>query len=349
MGVNRSTWLIARALWLALLVVVLVFFGLNFVFRVLDEIKGPHSQYLFTDALLVSLTGMPRRLYLDLPLMVLIAVAAGLGGLAQSSELTALRAAGLSVGRIFTKALLALSPVLVGALVVAEVGMPQAEQFSQAYRDSKTTGTPPSVIWTREDGQFLKLTGRPSGELANWVSVELYEDRNEIRTVIEANTVQWMPEGIQLTDATSLMFGSERIVSETATLEAPTALDAEQVRWLVQTPEALALSDLWAASEFLSNEGLNARAHSQLFWQRMLLPVTLVVLAMLASATAFGSLRSLSLSSRVFLAVLLGLVFKYAMDMASPAVFLAGWHPAFAIVLPLVIPLALMPRLLRAR
>ena len=31
--------------------------------------------------------------------MVLIAVAAGLGGLAQSSELTILRAAGLSIGR----------------------------------------------------------------------------------------------------------------------------------------------------------------------------------------------------------------------------------------------------------
>jgi len=79
----------------------------------------------------------------------------------------------------------------------------------------------------------------------------------------------------------------------------------------------------------------------------MLLPVTLVILALLASATAFGSLRSLGMSTRVFLAVLLGLIFKYAMDMASPAVFLAGWHPALAIILPLLIPLLLTPRLLR--
>ena len=44
---------------------------------------------------------------------------------------------------------------------------------------------------------------------------------------------------------------------------------------------------------YLSAEGLNARAHSQLFWQRLLLPVTLIALALLASATAFGSMRSL--------------------------------------------------------
>jgi lipopolysaccharide export system permease protein len=46
-------------------------------------------------------------------------------------------------------------------------------------------------------------------------------------------------------------------------------------------------------------------------------------------------------------AVLMGLVFKYAMDMASPAVFLVGGHPSLAIILPLLIPLLLMPRLLR--
>ena len=53
--------------------------------------------------------GMPRRLYLDLPLIVLIAVSAGLGGLAQSNELTILRAAGLSIRRIFLKIILVLA------------------------------------------------------------------------------------------------------------------------------------------------------------------------------------------------------------------------------------------------
>ena len=344
---SRSTWLVSRAIWLAFAVVFVVFFGLELVFRVLDEIKGPHTQYLFTDALLVSISGMPRRLYLDLPLIVLIAVASGLGGLAQSSELTVLRAAGLSVQQIFGKILFALSPIILASLVIAEYGMPQSEQFSQALKQAKTQGVAPTVVWTREAGQYVQLTGAPDGEVLAWKQVELHPDRDEMARLVASADVRWMNQAVELVDATTLAFSPTRIESTRGTIEQATQLSAREVRWLVQTPEALTLSDLWDAARYLSDEGLNARAHTQLFWQRMLLPVTLVILALLASATAFGSLRSLGMSTRVFLAVLLGLIFKYAMDMASPAVFLAGWHPALAIILPLLIPLLLTPRLLR--
>ena len=82
------------------------FFWAELVFRILDEAKSPHVNYTTVEIGLVSISGMPRRLYLDLPLIVLISVAAGLGGLAQSSELTILRAAGLSIRQIFFKIIL---------------------------------------------------------------------------------------------------------------------------------------------------------------------------------------------------------------------------------------------------
>ena len=119
---NRSTWLLARAIWVSFFIVCLVFFGLELVFRILDEARLPHTNYTAEEIAWVSLSGMARRLYLDLPLMVLIAVAAGLGGLAQSSELIILRAAGLSIRQIFLKIIWVLSPILIGSIVVAEVG-----------------------------------------------------------------------------------------------------------------------------------------------------------------------------------------------------------------------------------
>ena len=95
---TQSTRLIARAIWQSLLLVTLVFAGLEFVFKLLDEMKSPYTQYTLTQMVGVSALGLPRRLYLDLPLIVLIGVAAGLGGLAQHSALTVLRASGLSIG-----------------------------------------------------------------------------------------------------------------------------------------------------------------------------------------------------------------------------------------------------------
>ncbi len=344
---SRSTELIARAVWPALAVVFAVFLGLELVFRLLDELDKFGPNYTFIDALLVSITGMPRRLYLDLPIILLIAVAAGLGGLAQSSELTILRAAGLSRLRIFMKLMWVLSPILVLSIVVAERGMPQAEQFSRVYKDARIAGGVKDSIWTRDIGRYVFVEGGATGEVRTWKQIEIRSDQNDIATVVSSDDVSLSGSTIALKDAQILRLTPEAVVTETTTLTQDTRLSANEVRWLTQNPDALALSELWEASRYLRAEGLNDRAHSQLFWQRVLLPVTLIMLALLASATAFGSLRTMSLSNRVFLAVLLGLVFKYAMDMASPAVFLAGGHPALAIVLPLLIPLLLTPRLLR--
>jgi len=164
---NRSTWLLARAIWVSFFVVCLVFFGLELVFRLLDEAKLPHTNYTAEDIAWVSLLGMPRRLYLDLPLMVLIAVAAGLGGLAQSSELTILRAAGLSIRQIFLKIIWVLSPILIGSVVVAEVGMPEAERFSRSLKE-----------------QFVPVESKTQSGLENLADMCL----SKVRSMVQSNS-----------------------------------------------------------------------------------------------------------------------------------------------------------------
>lgn len=131
------------------------------------------------------------------------------------------------------------------------------------------------------------------------------------------------------------------------TMALDTGLQASGIRWLILPAEQLALSELWVAQQFLAAQGLQSRAHAQVFWQRITAPITLALLALLAAVTAFGSFRTLTLSTRVFLAVLAGLVFKYLMDIAAPLTLLLGWHPSLAVLLPLVLPLVLIPRVLR--
>jgi lipopolysaccharide export system permease protein len=71
------------------------------------------------------------------------------------------------------------------------------------------------------------------------------------------------------------------------------------------------------------------------------------VLALLAAVTAFGSFRSMSVSTRVFVAVLAGLVFKYISDLTGLLVWFIGWHSSIAVIVSLVIPVWLIRDLLR--
>ena len=266
---SRSTWLLARAIWISFVIVFLVFFGLELVFRVLDEAKLPHTNYTAEEISLVSIFGMPRRLYLDLPLIVLIAVAAGLGGLAQSNELTILRAAGLSIRRIFLKVMLVLSPILVGSIVTAQYGMPEAERFSQALKDINVTGGIRDSVWTREAGRYVFIEGGSDGSVGLWKQIELAKSRDEIARLITSQNIRLGEGRILLSQARLLTFEGKQIIQQIVDLEQPTKLTDSQVRWLVQDPDALSLSELWDAASYLEAEGLNARVHSQLFWQRV--------------------------------------------------------------------------------
>lgn len=323
-------------------VVFLVFMGLEWVFRLLDELRTPDPGYTFVDALVVSVSGLPRRLYLDLPLIVLIAVATALGGLAQSSALTVLRAAGMSLLQIVRIAVLALAPVLGLSVVVAEVGVIDAERFSRAHRAVELdTDAGRQRIWTKENDRFVQIRGRLDGALVGWTEIALFPDRPQMQQLITARRAEWTDGEVALSRVLQLSFSDDRIVLDTTNLTRDTALSPRTLRWLVQDPETLRLSELAEAVGYLSSEGLNADRHSQLFWQRLLLPLTLVVLIGLASVTSFGSARGVSMSTRVFLAVLLGLGFKYSIDLAGPTLFLLGWHPALTVVLPLMLPLGL--------
>ena len=344
---SRITWLLARAIWISFLVVFFVFFGLEFVFRVLDEAKFPQADYTLQEILLVSISGMPRRIYLDLPLIVLIAVAAGLGGLAQSSELTILRAAGLSIRSIFLKITLALLPILFGSVFIAEYGMPEAERFSQALKDENVSAGVKDSVWTREAGRYLFIQGAPDGEVKFWVQIKMTDAQDTIERLTTSRNVSFDGNQVELNNSQVFTFAKDQISAAQMNITQMTNLTKHQVRWLVQKPDTLSLTELWAASNYLMREGLNSRTHSQPFWQRVLLPITLIALSLMASATAFGSMRSLGMSTHVFLAILIGLGFKYVMDMASPIVFLAGGHPSLAILFPLLIPLLLTPQLLR--
>ncbi len=344
---NRVTWLITYAIWTSFSVVFVIFFGLELVFRILDEAKRSQVGYTFNEIALVTISGMPRRLYLDLPLIVLISVAVGLGGLARSSELTILRVSGLSILRIVQKTILALLPIIVGCLFVAEFGMPQAEQFSQKLQDQNVKAGVRDSVWTRESGRFVFIKGEPDGSVQQWRQITMRHDRPEIERLTLAEKILFSENNVELVDAKTLRFRDAVIKKVEGSISQVTKLSDIQIRWLIQAPDTLAISELWEASSYLASEGLNARIHSQLFWQRALLPFVLIALALVASATAFGSTRAISMSTRVFGAVFVGLIFKYSMDMASPAVFLAGGHPSLSIILPLLVPIALTRLFLR--
>lgn len=342
---RRILRLFSGPLWMNWLYVVFIFAGLESVFRLLDAVAHETVSQSVWTIFLATVTALPAKLYQYAPLMVLIATASGIGLLARNSELTVLRAAGLSRARITAIAVAIFSPLFVGVWVFGEYGVPESERMHRQLMDAPEQRAMQRV-WTREGDVFVVFEANRDGAVRGRTSYQLNPDD---RQVVEINAAkgaglesQWVPEQM-----ISMRLQPDAIRLNDPKVSSQSAEIPKTVAWLLLDPDVLTLSELWQASTYLAAQGVNARQYEQLFWQRVLMPVALMILIVVAVSTSFGSFRQVDLATRVFSAVVLGLAYKYAVDLSSPFVFLLGWHPAFSAILPLCLPLVLIPLLLK--
>jgi lipopolysaccharide export system permease protein len=150
------------------------------------------GSYDVAGAFFVTLLQLPQQAYELLPIGALIGAIMGLGGLARDSELTVLRAAGVSVGRIAVSA--ALAGLVVAALlwVIGEHFAPPADQYARQYkifsRYSQLEFTGSRSAWIRQGPYYINVRRQAAENLFGGVYVYELDGERRLRLVGRAET-----------------------------------------------------------------------------------------------------------------------------------------------------------------
>ena len=150
------------------------------------------GSYDVAGAFLVTLLQLPQQAYQLLPIGALIGAIIGLGGLARDSELTVVRAAGVSVGRIAVSA--ALAGVVVAALlwVIGEYFAPPADQYARQFkifsRYSQLEFTGSRSAWVREGPYFINVRRQAAENLYGGIFVYELDAERRLTMVGRAET-----------------------------------------------------------------------------------------------------------------------------------------------------------------
>jgi lipopolysaccharide export system permease protein len=334
MMLRRSDRLIGGTVLASLAMVWLVLLGFDLITAYAEEMDEiGEGNYTALNAMFYTLYTMPRRAYVLFPTAAVIGCVLGLGALAATSELTALRAAGLSRLRISLAALLVIGALTAVMVLVAETLGPAGEKRAQALavsaKSKDVTVAQWSGLWAREGDTFLNAQhGRVRGEGAqSWVEldgVRLYEfgtdgrlasialaKRAEHRdgqwTLFELRRSRFVERGVKSTTV-----AQERWVS---------GLKPELLSLGVTRPRYLATRDLNDSLAYLERNGLDRGEFENAYWARWFYPVNVLVLCLAAMPFAFGPLRSGGFGKRLFLGIVFGIAFftlqRLAVDMAE--------------------------------
>lgn len=330
---------ILRHILSSVLMVLLVILGLDVLFAFLDQLDNLNEYYTLGGAVQYVVWTLPRRLYEYIPLGALVGSMIGLGMLATHSELTVMRAAGFSTGRI---TLAVFKPVLLLALVGLLLGQfvaPVTEQRAQSVRAVAMAGGGAIYsrggVWHKEGLTYIHINAVESGSAVHGVTryefnPNLQLERSSFARRGDYMDGAWVLEGVRETR----LFDQHTEVAQLDTERWHTGLTPELLSVVVVEPADLSITGLWTYSRYLEEQGVAADVYLLAFWAKLLQPLSMAALVLAGISFIFGPLRSVSVGQRVISGVVLGLVFKFAQDLLGPASTVFGFPPLLAVLVP---------------
>ena len=174
------------------------------------------GSYDVSGAFLVTLLQLPQQVYELLPIGALIGAIMGLGGLARDSELTVVRAAGVSVARIAVSAALAGLVVAAVLWVLGEYFAPPAEQYARQYkifsRYSQLEFTGSRSAWIRQGPHYINVRRQAAENLFGGVYIYELDDERRLQLVGRAETAAQDDSGRWvLTNYVETRLGEDRV------------------------------------------------------------------------------------------------------------------------------------------
>lgn len=319
---RRSDLLVGRTVLGAIALAGGVLLGFDVIAAFASELGDiGQGEYSTANALIYIAYTVPRRAYMLFPTAAVIGCLLGLGALAATSELTALRAAGISRLRIALAAGGTVAILLLVMMASAETLGPEGEQRAQALRvgaSSKDIGLARwSGLWAREGDTFLnarsgRIRGRDSAAYVELAQVRLYEFDAEgrLQSMALAARAEHRAQRWRLYDVQRTRFFARHVETEKVPEEAwDSQLQPEVLSLSIRRPSYLSVIDIRDNLDYLRRNALDASEFESALWSRVFYPLNVLALCVLAMPFAFGTLRSGGFGKRLFVGIVLGLGF----------------------------------------
>jgi lipopolysaccharide export system permease protein len=352
--VKRVDALVAINVLGGLLLTWLVLTGLDTFMEFAKQIGSiGHDGYALGTAVAYILLTVPRRAYQWFVFAALIGSLIGIGALATTGELTALRAAGMSKLRISLSVTALVAVLMVGVFVLGETVAPAGEQRAQQIQLQRNAGQlrmrQDSGLWARDGATIINakaalahlVRGRPEVELAD-VRIFGFDADGTLTSFRWAKLATQHGKAWQLDDVRDTTVAPNGIHSTThASQPWSTSLDPEVLEASVVHPEYLSLRDLSRNIDYLRANRQNPTVYTTAWWTRVFYPLNTLLLVLCALPFAYGTLRSGGLGKRVFIGVLVAIAWYFLQRAAISTGTVFGLPPFFVNLIPALLLVAI--------
>jgi lipopolysaccharide export system permease protein len=299
-----------------LTLLVLVSLGLFFMFfSELDDIG--RGEYRLLHAVQYMALRVPGKVVQFMPIAVLLGTILSLGTLASNSEIIAMQAAGYSVIHLLWAVLQAAFVMALLTFLIADWVVPMSETNAREIRSSAITATPAfrakTGLWLKDENQVLYIGVLLPNGVARSIEIYQLDEKDRLISTIKADSAipfgnQWLLKQVKQSFFSDDSIRTVEYAEKTYTGK----ISHRLLDVLMIEPGQMSSTDLYAYREFLRENNLDATVPDLRFWEKVIAPLTILVMCLLAVPFVLGSQRQSNTGQRLIFGILLGLGFMVA-------------------------------------
>jgi lipopolysaccharide export system permease protein len=264
------------------------------------------------------LYNLPSIITPSIPIAALIATLLSLGALSRHNEIIAMRAGGISLGRIVL-------PVLAGGLLISALGFINNELIMPTYvakanyiRKVEIEKKQQIVMFKRNK---LWLRG-PDNSIANIAFVS--PDRNvmfglnifklnqdfTVRERIQADRLSWEDNAWRLQQSMVYVQTGDTVVARPADGEVYNIVESPaDLGMIVKSSEEMSFAELWDYVRRIKTSGYNAMREEMALYGKISFPIASLLMVMIATPLSLQRVRSGGAGSGIAIAVFISFAY----------------------------------------
>lgn len=325
---------IARVIASTTFLTLAVFVSLSGIIKFVEQMKSVgRGDYDISHAALYVLYAIPRDLEMFFPMSALIGGLIGIGMMASNSELVVMQAAGLSRLNIIKSVMKSAVVLIAVSMLVGEFLAPAGESAARQIKAQAISGgsliSAKNGVWAKDGNYFVHIGEvEDTGHLNN-VQIYRFNEELELTSWIAASSAFYQTDNWRLMNVEETFLYDKSI--ETQNYDSKTwssSLTPDKLGVVTVKPESLSIRGLINYLDYLDQNGQDPSRYELAFWRKLVQPITVAVMLLLALSFIFGPLRSVSMGARIMMGVITGIVF-YITNEAVGSMSLVYQMPAF--------------------
>ncbi len=332
---------IAWSCFFVTLILLTLFVFIDFIGELGDAGEG---NYGVGQALIYVFLTLPELLYQLFPVLALLGTLVGLALLANHGELVAIRAAGVSLWRILGSVSIIGFVLVVLSFIVGEWLAPKSGVFAEQYKSRLQTGethftNADGGTWLRDKNHFIYVEGLTEDGKPGGLRVWTVDNESlEITQALHAQTAIPLERGWQLSNVERISLSMSGISSDRVRIMPWDDLPKQSLLAAASTkPDELSVVELFRYVSYLKSNGIKALSYEQSLYSKMVAPLTVAVMVLLAFPFVFGSLRSSGIGHYVFIGACIGIGFHLFNELLRFSGLVYGLPPLFSALAPTVL------------